>query len=52
MAACTYTWLTGITYVVAPQQIHRLVNFREISVGVDNRADELIAAQMMSLPHE
>ena len=52
MAASTSTWLIGITYVVAPQQIHRLINFREISVGVDNRADELIAAQMMSLPHE
>ena len=44
------TWLTGTTYVVAPQQIHCLIDFREIGVGVHNGADELIAEHMMSSP--
>lgn len=44
------TWLTGITYIVAPQQIHRQIYFRETTVGVHNGANEFIAAIMISFP--
>ena len=38
-----------VTYIVAPQQIHRLIDFREVSVGIDDWAYELVAAYVMSL---
>lgn len=38
-----------VTYIVTPQQIHRLIDFREVGVRIDDWAYELVAAYVMSL---
>ena len=35
--------------MVTPQQIHRLVDFREVSVRINNWAYKFVAAYVMSL---